>query len=35
VEEFRIQLFAQPMKTRQAVSQKRLNTMWEKVNARR
>ncbi|WP_296405615.1 ATP-dependent RNA helicase HrpA [Psychrobacter sp.] len=35
VEEFRIQLFAQPMKTRQAVSQKRLNTMWENVNARR
>lgn len=35
VEEFRIQLFAQPMKTRQAVSQKRLNKMWERVNARR
>ena len=35
VEEFRIQLFAQPMKTRQAVSQKRLNKMWEKVNVRR
>ncbi len=35
VEEFRIQLFAQPMKTRQSVSQKRLNKMWEQVNARR
>ena len=35
VEEFRIQLFAQPMKTRQSVSQKRLNKLWEKVNSRR
>ena len=32
VEEFRIQLFAQPMKTRMAVSPKRLNKMWEKVS---
>ncbi|WP_313206137.1 ATP-dependent RNA helicase HrpA [Psychrobacter faecalis] len=32
VEEYRIQLFAQPMKTRMAVSPKRLNKMWEKVN---
>ncbi|WP_051086841.1 ATP-dependent RNA helicase HrpA [Psychrobacter lutiphocae] len=35
VEEFRIQLFAQPMKTRQAVSQKRLERMWAKVTARK
>ena len=32
VEEYRIQLFAQPMKTRMAVSPKRLNKMWEKVS---
>ncbi|WP_227430856.1 ATP-dependent RNA helicase HrpA [Psychrobacter sp. I-STPA6b] len=32
VEEYRIQLFAQPMKTRQAVSQKRLSKVWEKVS---
>ncbi|PNK61746.1 ATP-dependent RNA helicase HrpA [Psychrobacter sp. FDAARGOS_221] len=35
VEEFRIQLFAQPMKTRQAVSQKRLEKTWAKVTARK
>ncbi len=34
VEEFRIQLFAQPMKTRQAVSQKRLEELWAKVGVR-
>ncbi len=32
VEEYRIQLFAQPMKTRIAVSPKRLSKMWDKVN---
>lgn len=32
VEEYRIQLFAQPMKTRMAVSPKRLNKIWEKLN---
>ncbi|WP_230659038.1 ATP-dependent RNA helicase HrpA [Psychrobacter sp. I-STPA10] len=32
VEEFRIQLFAQPMKTRQAVSQKRLRKVWDEVS---
>ena len=32
VEEYRIQLFAQPMKTRSAVSPKRLNKVWEKLN---
>ena len=32
VEEYRIQLFAQPMKTRLAVSPKRLSKMWDKVN---
>ena len=31
VEEYRIQLFAQPMKTRVAVSPKRLSKMWDKV----
>lgn len=31
VEEFRIQLFAQPMKTRGAVSQKRLSKLWDQV----
>ena len=31
VEEYRIQLFAQPMKTRMAVSPKRLTKMWDKV----
>lgn len=31
VEEYRIQLFAQPMKTRMAVSSKRLSKMWDKV----
>lgn len=31
VEEYRIQLFAQPMKTRMAVSPKRLNKLWEQV----
>ncbi|MGO2885625.1 MAG: ATP-dependent RNA helicase HrpA, partial [Psychrobacter celer] len=31
VEEYRIQLFAQPMKTRMAVSPKRLSKMWDKV----
>ena len=32
VEEYRIQLFAQPMKTRMAVSPKRLSKMWDSVN---
>ena len=32
VEEYRIQLFAQPMKTRMAVSPKRLTKMWDKVS---
>ena len=32
VEEYRIQLFAQPMKTRMAVSPKRLSKIWDKVN---
>lgn len=32
VEEYRIQLFAQPMKTRVAVSPKRLNKVWESIN---
>lgn len=32
VEEYRIQLFAQPMKTRIAVSPKRLSKMWDKVS---
>ena len=32
VEEYRIQLFAQPMKTRMAVSPKRLSKMWDKVS---
>lgn len=32
VEEFRIQLFAQPMKTRVPVSDKRLEKLWEQVN---
>ena len=32
VEEYRIQLFAQPMKTRQAVSEKRLEKLWSEVN---
>ncbi|PID37732.1 MAG: ATP-dependent helicase [Pseudomonadales bacterium] len=32
IEEFRIQLFAQPMKTRCSVSQKRLEKVWGKVN---
>lgn len=31
VEEYRIQLFAQPMKTRMAVSPKRLSKMWDKM----
>ncbi|WP_241900707.1 ATP-dependent RNA helicase HrpA [Psychrobacter sp. L7] len=31
VEEYRIQLFAQPMKTRMAVSPKRLSKLWDKV----
>ncbi|MEN2750840.1 ATP-dependent RNA helicase HrpA [Psychrobacter sp. FBL11] len=31
VEEYRIQLFAQPMKTRMAVSPKRLNKVWDKM----
>ena len=31
VEEYRIQLFAQPMKTRMAVSPKRLSKAWDKV----
>lgn len=31
VEEYRIQLFAQPMKTRMAVSPKRLSKVWDKV----
>ncbi len=31
VEEYRIQLFAQPMKTRQAVSEKRLEKLWENL----
>lgn len=31
VEEYRIQLFAQPMKTRMAVSPKRLSKMWDKT----
>lgn len=31
VEEYRIQLFAQPMKTRMAVSPKRLNKVWESL----
>ncbi len=32
VEEFRIQLFAQPMKTRIAVSPKRLGKIWDKMS---
>tara|TARA_R100000935_G_scaffold938_5_gene3177 strand:+ start:185 stop:4477 length:4293 start_codon:yes stop_codon:yes gene_type:complete len=32
VEEFRIQLFAQPMKTRMAVSPKRLGKIWDKMS---
>lgn len=32
VEEYRIQLFAQPMKTRTAVSAKRLKKLWESLN---
>ncbi len=32
VEEYRIQLFAQPMKTRMAVSPKRLSKIWDKVS---
>ncbi|GAA0319390.1 ATP-dependent RNA helicase HrpA [Psychrobacter aestuarii] len=32
VEEYRIQLFAQPMKTRQPVSPKRLSKLWDKVS---
>ncbi len=32
VEEYRIQLFAQPMKTRMAVSPKRLSKMWDRVS---
>ena len=32
VEEYRIQLFAQPMKTRMAVSPKRLSKMWDSVS---
>ncbi|MBO1517824.1 ATP-dependent RNA helicase HrpA [Psychrobacter halodurans] len=32
VEEYRIQLFAQPMKTRMAVSPKRLSKLWDKVS---
>ena len=32
VEEYRIQLFAQPMKTRMAVSPKRLSKVWDKVS---
>ncbi|WP_352337806.1 ATP-dependent RNA helicase HrpA [Psychrobacter sp. 16-MNA-CIBAN-0192] len=32
VEEYRIQLFAQPMKTRMAVSPKRLSKMWDNVS---
>lgn len=31
VEEYRIQLFAQPMKTRQAVSAKRLEKLWDSL----
>lgn len=33
VEEFRIQLFAQPMKTRVPVSDKRLEKLWEQLNS--
>ena len=32
VEEYRIQLFAQPMKTRIAVSPKRLSKIWDKMS---
>ncbi|WP_262881002.1 ATP-dependent RNA helicase HrpA [Psychrobacter sp. ANT_H59] len=32
VEEYRIQLFAQPMKTRMAVSPKRLSKIWDKIS---
>ena len=32
VEEYRIQLFAQPMKTRMAVSPKRLSKIWDKMS---
>ncbi|WP_058368647.1 ATP-dependent RNA helicase HrpA [Psychrobacter sp. ENNN9_III] len=32
VEEYRIQLFAQPMKTRMAVSPKRLSKVWDKAS---
>ena len=32
VEEFRIQLFAQPMKTRVPVSDKRLEKLWDELN---
>ena len=32
VEEYRIQLFAQPMKTRIAVSPKRLSKIWDKIS---
>jgi ATP-dependent helicase HrpA len=31
VEEYRIQLFAQPMKTRMAVSPKRLKKVWDET----
>lgn len=34
VEEYRIQLFAQPMKTKSAVSEKRLQKIWTKLNTR-
>ena len=33
VEEYRIQLFAQPMKTRMPVSEKRLEKLWDELNA--
>lgn len=33
VEEYRIQLFAQPMKTRLPVSEKRLEKLWDDLNA--
>ena len=33
VEEFRIQLFAQPMKTKVPVSDKRLEKLWEELNS--
>ncbi|MFW2177975.1 MULTISPECIES: DUF3418 domain-containing protein [unclassified Moraxella] len=34
VEEFRIQLFAQPMKTRVPVSDKRLEKLWDELNTK-